>query len=218
MKKKIIIISIIIILIIIYMLSAYINMDFSLKLPSFSEEKYKKINDNLYYSDELISFKEESEKTMLKRYELLSQYLDKNYHKNIFYIENFNIDTLEEDTYIFILYQMIDNAIATDTYVGLDIVSNEVKEFKINNLHNTKELKAKINISKKELRKKAMSLAKKHSKEMDTTRLNINGKYHLEYTKEKGFYYKVILNNGSYIQIDTNGNIIDEYYFNGKQT
>ena len=52
-NKKLIIISIIgIILIgILYMFPAYISIDLPFTITTFSKEKYKKVNDNLYYSN-----------------------------------------------------------------------------------------------------------------------------------------------------------------------
>ena len=46
----------------------------------------------------------------------------------------------------------------------------------------------------------------------------INGKYRLEYTDNRGFYYNVTLNKTSHVYIDTNGKVIYDYFFNGIYT
>lgn len=225
-NKKLIIISIIVIILIgiLYMFPAYISIDLPFTITTFSKEKYKKVNDNLYYSNELIRFKQDKKNSILKKYKIISEYLEKNYPNNKFYVDNFNIDTLEDDAYIFILFQMVDNAVSTDTYVGLDVVGDKVEEendpdLRMNHIHkNIKNKKAKIKVSKRELRKISMSLAKQNSKEMAGFPFLINGKYRLEYTDNKGFYYNVTLNKTSHVYIDTNGKVIDDYFFNGIYT
>lgn len=225
-KKKLIIISIIVVILIgiMYIFPAYIRIELPLTITTFKEEKYKKINDNLYYNDELIRFKKDKKKNMINKYKLISEYLEKNYPNNKFYVDNFNINTLDDDNYIFILYQMVDNAVSTDTYLGLDLVGDKVEEeadpeFSMNHIHkNIKNKKAKIKVSKRELRKKAMSLAKHNSKEMAGLPFLINGKYRLEYTYNKGFYYNITLNKTSHVHINTNGKVIEEYFFNGMYT
>ena len=225
-NKKIIIISIIVIILIgiIYLFPAYISIELPFKITTFSEEKYKKVNDNLYYSDELIRFKHDKKNNIIKKYKILSEYLKKNYPNNKFYVDNFNIDTLEKDAYIFILYQMVDNAVSTDTYVGLDVVGDKVEEendtdLRMNHIHkNIKNKKAIIKVSKREIRKKSIALAKQNSSAMAGFPFLINGKYRLEYTDNKGFYYNVTLNKTSHIYIDTNGKVIYDYFFNGIYT
>lgn len=44
----------------------------------------------------------------------------------------------------------------------------------------------------------------------------INGEIYLAYDKINGIYYKVVLNNDSYIKINAmTGNVIDTHFFNG---
>ena len=76
------------------MFPAYISIDLPFTITTFSKEKYKKVNDNLYYSNELIRFKQDKKNSILKKYKIISEYLEKNYPNNKFYVDNFNIDEL----------------------------------------------------------------------------------------------------------------------------
>ena len=92
-------------------------------------------------------------------------------------------------------------------------------DLRMNHIHkNIKNKKAKIKVSKRELRKISMSLAKQNKSEMAGFPFLINGKYRLEYTYNKGFYYNVTLNKTSHVYIDTNGKVIYDYFFNGIYT
>ena len=228
-KNKTLIICIVIIAVIGFILYIF-PMNTGTILPvgisSFKEEKYKQINDNLYYTDELIKFKKENKKEILGYYKQLSNYLSEHYPNEKFFMDNLNQSPFDEGGYIFIMYQMIDNALATDTYLGLDIVSGEViedsdSEYSMNHIHRNKEnVKANIKVTKKELKEKAFALAKtkENSSKMAGNVNNIKGTYRLEYSEEKGFYYRITLNKTSYVYIDVNGKVIDSYFFNGIYT
>lgn len=228
-KKKALIICIVLIAVIGFMLYIFSrNTDdvLPIEIGSFKEEKYKQINDNIYYTDDLIKFKKENKKEILSYYKQLSNYLEEHYPNEKFFINNLNQSPFDEGGYIFLMRQMIDNAIATDTYLELDIVSGKVvedtdPEYNMNHIHRNKEnLKADIKITKKELKEKAIALAKKkeNSSKMAGNINSIKGSYRLEYTEEKDFYYHIILNETSYVDIDVNGEVIESYFFNGMYT
>ena len=228
-KKKTLIICIVLIAVIgfiLYIFSRNTDDVLPIEIGSFKEEKYKQINDNIYYTDDLIKFKKENKKEILSYYKQLSNYLEEHYPNEKFIINNLNQSPFDEGGYIFLMRQMIDNAIATDTYLELDIVSGKVvedtdPEYNMNHIHRNKEnLKADIKITKKELKEKAIALIK--SKENSSKKAGsvsiIIGTYCLNYSSENGFYYHIILNKTWYIDIDVNGEVISCYFFNGWYT
>ena len=127
---------------------------------------------------------------------------------------------------IFNLYQMMDMAIVDNTMFSIYMENGEIKEYDYsddeaiisnNFIYNNLEIKSNVNIN--EIKKIALDLAKEHAKQIftsDNVLKVIKGEYYLKYNNENKFCYTVVLNNGSYVNIDViTGRVIDTYFFNG---
>ena len=235
MNKKLtigIVIALAIIIIIVTVVKSISNISNTIVITSVSniqEREYHKILNNLYYTDELIENKgHEDKETILSYYKTISNYLEKKYPTLSFYITNFNYDTLNEKNngIVFNLYQIIDMAIVDKTMFSINMENAQVIEYDYKDLGFTdsdnfifSDLKATNNVNIDDIKKKALDLAQKHADEIFTSNSSskvIKGECYLSYNDENKFYYKVILNNGSYVNVDTvTGEVIDMYFFNG---
>ena len=198
-------------------------------ISNIQEREYHKISNNLYYTDDLIENKGNEDKgKILNYYKTISNYLDKKYPTLSFYIANFNYDTLNEDNngIIFNVYQMIDMAIIDKTMFSIDMENGKVIEHDYSDLGFAdsdnfifSNLKATNNVNIDDVKEKALDLAQQHSDEIfksSSSSRVIKGECYLKYNNENNFYYKFILNNGSYVNIDAKtGNVIDSNFFNG---
>lgn len=198
-------------------------------ISNIQEREYHKIANNLYYTDDLIEYKgQESKENILNYYKTISNYLEQKYPSLSFYITNFNYDTLnkENNGMIFNIYQMIDMAIIEKTEFSIDMENGKVIEYDYSDLGFTdsdnfifSNLKVTNNVNIDDIKKKALDLAEKHANEIFTSSSSskvVEGECYLKYNDENKFYYSVVLNNGSYVNIDTiTGNVIDTYFFNG---
>ena len=210
-------------------LSSSSNTVFNNFISNIQEREYHKISNNLYYTDDLIENKgHEDKENILDYYKTISNYLDKKYPTLSFYIANFNYDTLNEDNngIIFNVYQIIDMAIVDETMFSIDMENGKVIEYDYSDLGFANSanfifgnLKATNIINIDDVKEKALDLAQQHSGEIFTSSSPlrvIKGECYLKYNDENKFYYTVILNNGSYVNIDAiTGNVIDSYFFNG---
>ena len=79
--------------------------------------------------------------------------------------------------------------------------------------------KPNIKITPKEIKKKALSLAKENVDKMNpyfSFIMKIRGTYNLNYKEDKGYYYRVSIAPYSYIDVSTDGDVIESYFFNGQ--
>ena len=188
-----------------------------------------KISSNLYYTDELIENKGQGNKEeILSYYKTISNYLKQKYPSLSFYIANFNYDTLNKDNngMIFNVYQILDMAIVDNTMFSIDMENGKIKEYDYSDLgftdsdnfiYNNLEVTNNVNIN--DVKKTALDLAQKNADQIFTPHSSskvIKGECYLKYDNENQFYYTVVLNNGSYVNIDViTGRVIDTYFFNG---
>lgn len=213
-SKKIFIILIVIILCLLILAMSFIKENVQVIII---EREYKKIGDNLYYLDELIENKGRDKNEVLNFYQIISNYIKENFACDI-YISNLNYDVNEM---YFNGYQMIDGVIIVDTFFTITIQNNKVSGFySVNGYNFMDESAVDTNelLSIAEIKETASKLATENADIMlETSNTNvINGEIYLEYDKENGLYYKVVLNNDSYIKINAmTGNIIDTHFFNG---
>lgn len=198
-------------------------------ISNIKEREYHKISNNLYYTDDLIENKGHKDKEkILDYYKSISNYLDKKYPTLSFYIANFNYDTLNKNNnrIVFNIYQIIDMAIVDNTNLFIDIENEKVIEHDYSDLGTVdsnnfifSNLKVTNNVNIDDVKEKALDLAQQHADEIFASSSSprvIKGEYYLKYNDENKFYYTVILNNGSYVNIDTTtGNVIGSYFFNG---
>lgn len=197
-------------------------------ISNIKEREYHKISNNLYYTDDLIENKDHEDKEkILDYYKTISNYLDKKYPTLSFYIANFNYDTLSNNNRIvFNICQIIDMAIVDKTILSIDMENGKVIEHDYSDLGSVdstnfifSDLKATNNVNIDDVKEKALDLAQQHADKIFTSSSSskvIKGECYLKYSDENKFYYTVILNNGSYVNIDTTtGNVIDSYFFNG---
>lgn len=205
------------------------NIIVNASISNIQERKYNKISNNLYYTDELIESKGHDDKErILNYYKTISNYLDVKYPTLSFYIANFNYDTLKKDNngIIFNIYQIIDMAIINNTMFSIDMENGKIIEQDYSDLGFDdsdnfifSSLKATKNVNINDVKKIALDLAQEHADEIFASSSSsrvIKGECYLKYNDENKFYYTVILNNGSYVNIDTiTGNVIDSYFFNG---
>ena len=213
-SKKFFIILIVIILCLLILAMSFIKENVQIIII---EREYKKIGDNLYYLDELIENKGRDKNEVLNFYQIISNYIKENFACDI-YISNLNYDVNEM---YFNGYQMIDGVIILDTFFTITIQNNKVSGFySVNGYNFMDESAVDTNelLSIAEIKETASKLATENADIMlETSNTNvINGEIYLEYDKENGLYYKVVLNNDSYIKINAmTGNIIDTHFFNG---
>ena len=213
-SKKFFIILIVIILCLLILAMSFIKENVQVIII---EREYKKIGDNLYYLDELIENKGRDKNDVLNFYQIISNYIKENFACDI-YISNLNYDVNEM---YFNGYQMIDGVIIVDTFFTITIQNNKVSGFySVNGYNFMDESAVDTNelLSIAEIKETASKLATENADIMlETSNTNvINGEIYLEYDKENGLYYKVVLNNDSYIKINAmTGNIIDTHFFNG---
>lgn len=213
-NKKIIIILIVLLLCILILAMSFIKANIQVNIK---EREYKKIGDNLYYTDELIEYKGRDKDTVLGYYQIISNYIKENLSCDI-YISNLNYDVNEM---YFNGYQMIDEVIILDTFFTITIQNNKVLDFySVNgyNFMNEGVVDTSGLLSVEDIKETASRLAKENADKMlEALNSNvINGEIYLEYDKVNDLYYKVGLNNGSYIKINAKtGNIIDTDFFNG---
>lgn len=214
MKKKIIIMLMGILLCVVIGTIFFINENIQV---SIKEREYKKIGDNLYYTYELIQYKGREKNDVLKYYQIISDYIKETFNCDI-YISNFNYDV---DEMYFYGFQIIDEVIIVDTFFTINIQDNKVIDFYSANGYNfMNERAVDINglLSVEKIKEIASKLAKENADTMlEFSNTNvINGEIYLEYDKENDIYYKVVLNNGSYIKVNANtGDVIHTYFFNG---
>lgn len=182
---------------------------------SIKETKYKKVGDNLYYTDELIKNKGRDKKNVLDYYQIISDYMKENFNYDI-YISNLNYDV---DNIYFNGYQLINEIIIEDVFFTVTIQNDKVSDLNFSKSNFTNEnIDANELISVEKTKEIASDLAKENANSILTSSdsNNINGKCYLEYNHTNGIYYKINLNNGSYIKINAKtGNVIDTYFFNG---
>ena len=213
-SKKFFIILIVIILCLLILAMSFIKENVQVIII---EREYKKIGDNLYYLDELIENKGRDKNEVLNFYQIISNYIKENFACDI-YISNLNYDVNEM---YFNGYQMIDGVIIVDTFFTITIQNNKVSGFySVNGYNFMDESAVDTNelLSIAEIKETASKLATENADIMlETSNTNvINGEIYLEYDKVNGIYYKVVLNNDSYIKINAmTGNIIDTHFFNG---
>lgn len=198
-------------------------------ISNIQERQYNKISSNLYYTDELIENKGQGNKEeILSYYKTISNYLKQKYPSLSFYIANFNYDTLNKDNngMIFNVYQILDMAIVDNTMFSIDMENGKIKEYDYSDLgftdsdnfiYNNLEVTNNVNIN--DVKKTALDLAQKNADQIFTPHSSskvIKGECYLKYDNENQFYYTVVLNNGSYVNIDViTGRVIDTYFFNG---
>ncbi len=230
--KKLIIgilIALSILMIIIGVVKTFPSVIVNTSISNIQERKYNKISNNLYYTDELIENKrQENKEEILSYYKTISNYLEQKYPSLSFYIDNFNYDTLNKDNngMIFNIYQMLDMAIVNNTMFSIDMENAKIKENdhsdseftdSDNFIYNNLEITNNVNIN--DVKKTALDLAQKHADQIFTSNASskvIKGECYLKYDNENKFYYTVVLNNGSYVNIDViTGRVINTYFFNG---
>lgn len=192
--------------------------------------EYKLVTNNLYYTDRLLENKFEDKNTIYEYCKILSGYLNEKYPEVSFYVKDFVHDKtdIENNSIYFYVEQLID---------GKVIVSNtgfylNMKDRKINELddHLTSEceenfvydnISTDTNLTIKDVRKTGLELAKKHTNEIfyagERIRI-LEGECILEYNPQNKLFYRVVLNHGSYINIDAKtGEVIDSKFYNSNQ-
>ena len=214
MKNKKILLLIAILLCVLMGVIIFINANIQVGIR---KREYKKVGDNLYYTDELIENKGRDKDTVLYYYQIISEYIKENFACDI-YISNLSYDVNEM---YFNGYQMIDEVIIVDTFFTMTIKNNKVLDFySVNGYNCMNESAVDTNglLSVEKIKETASKLAKENADTMlEASNTNvIKGEIYLEYDKVNALYYKVVLNNGSYIKINARtGNVIDTYFFNG---
>lgn len=214
--KKIIIGIAIGIFVVIGIILCFMNIGIEIKIK---ERTYKSIGDNLYYTDELLDTKSHNDEgKILNYYNLISNYLEKEYPNVSIYISNFNYGNLGYYDMIFNGYQVVDGVILENIFFSLTIDNNEISEEIYFNYPALTFINQSIDltniISVNEVIENASNLAKKNINKMGEIE-EIKGEYHLEYDGE-ALYYMFMLNHGSYIKIDAKtNNVIDTYFFDG---
>ena len=224
MKKKIIIT----IILLLFCITLFVVLKLNNKednydevdVTSITEREYIKVSDNLYYTDGLIEEKgNEDKEIILGYYKKISNYISENYNGKTFYVYNMNYDTLnkENNGITFNLYQLVDMTIIEGSSTVVEMENSEVVDFWKNNYNPYKdELNKSNGISVGEAKRIAYNLALKNKDIIASGNDKIEGEIYLEYNDVDGVYYKVIINEFSYIKIDVkNGNAIDEYYDDG---
>ena len=227
MKKKII--PIIIALVVGgIVLSIILILRNNVSVGEIRDKKYKKINNNLYYEDELIATKGRNNKeSILKYYEMISNYMANKFPDIDFFIYNINFYDLDNKIY-FNGYQLINMVLIENSNFTLSITDNNINEdvFLGNHYFINRDIDTKNIIDSNEAKQKALDLAKKNSdkmfSKMDSDLYDskkIEGECYLAYDQENNLCYKVVMNNGSYVSINArNGEVIKTYFFNGMYT
>ena len=227
-NKKLIIICSVIVLVLFIIIFRGIGISSNIIVigneSDIKEVKYEKINENLYYTDELIESKQENKQEIINDYKAISDYLNNRYPNKEFLIANLNRDTLAENkTMIYLLNQMVENAVIEDSYLYLEKTGDKVTEdsddeYSMTEIFNEGSFdKPNIKVTPKEIKKTALSLAKENVDKMKSpfsATVKLKGTYYLSYKKNKGYYYHVSINS-SFIDINTDGEVIDSNFFNG---
>lgn len=189
------------------------------KEDEIRERKYKNIGENVYYTDSLIELKGKDRESVLNTYEVISDYLNEYSRFGVkIYIDNFNYI---DDEMVFITYQMIDDIILKDDIIHITVNSNNiVEETSIQNfLFKNEGIISKTGLlDVNEVINTAEEIAinnREYMIDYYDPRM-ITGEIYLEYKDKIGIYYRAIMNNGSYIDIDAvTGEVLKTYFFNG---
>ena len=184
---------------------------------NIKEKEYKEIGNNLYYTDELIQYKEKNKDDVLHCYQIISEYFKENFSVDI-YINNLNY--LGEEIY-FYGEQMVNKVLIDNTSFRITIQNNEITDFiwlKGNNFISEMTVDTNDILNAENIKKTAYNLAKQNQRIMlkfsDSN--VINGQIYLRYNQTNQLYYETILINGSYIKINAKtGIIIDKFFHDG---
>ena len=182
---------------------------------NIEQRKYNKIGDNLYYTNELIENKGRDEESILKYYQIISDFVKENFDCDI-YISNLNYDV---GKMYFNGYQMINEIIIEDVYFTITIQDNDVQSIDfLRDQFINEDIERNDLGSVAEMNETASNVARENADAMLTSS-NIDtiiGEGYFKYDETDGVYYNVDLNHGSYIKINPKkGNVIDTYFFNG---
>lgn len=182
---------------------------------NIGQRQYNKIGNNLYYTNELIENKGRDEESILKYYQIISDYIKENFDCDI-YISNLNYDVAKM---YFNGYQMINEIIIEDVYFTITIQDNNVPSiYFLRNQFIHEDIEKNDSVSVEEMNEIASNVARENADAIFTfSNIDaINGEGYFEYNKTDGVYYNVDLNHGSYIKINPKkGNVIYTYFFNG---
>ena len=176
------------------------------------ERKYNKINNNLYYDDELIEAKgQEDKETILNYYRVISNYLENNFPNIEVYIYNLNYDSLTNSIW-FKGYQIINMVIVEGSHFTMAIKNNDIISEEISNYINIPIDTTNV-ISINEVKQKAIDLSK--GKDIGPKDSIIPGEWYFVYDGNN-LCYKVIINYWSYVKINAvTGETLGTYFFNG---
>ena len=182
---------------------------------NIEQRKYNKIGDNLYYTNELIENKGRDEESILKYYQIISDFVKENFDCDI-YISNLNYDV---GKMYFNGYQMINEIIIEDVYFTITIQDNNVQSIDfLRDQFINEDIERNDLLSVEEMNETASNVARENADAMLTSS-NIDtiiGEGYFKYDETDGVYYNVDLNHGSYIKINPQkGNVIHTYFFNG---
>lgn len=182
---------------------------------NIEQRKYNKIGDNLYYTNELIENKGIDEESILKYYQIISDFVKENFDCDI-YISNLNYDV---GKMYFNGYQMINEIIIEDVYFTITIQDNNVQSIDfLRDQFINEDIEKNNLLSVEEMNETASNVARENADAMlNSSNIDdINGEGYFKYDETDGVYYNVDLNHGSYIKINPKkGNVIHTYFFNG---
>ena len=182
---------------------------------NIEQRQYSKIGDNLYYTNELIENKGRDEESILKYYQIISDFVKENFDCDI-YISNLNYDV---GKMYFNGYQMINEIIIEDVYFTITIQDNNVQSIDfLRDQFINEDIEKNNLLSVEEMNETASNVARENADAMlNSSNIDdINGEGYFKYDETDGVYYNVDLNYGSYIKINPKeGNVIDTYFFNG---
>lgn len=183
------------------------------------ERDYSNIGENVYYTDTVIEIKGKDRESVLNIYQVISDYLNDYSEYGVkIYIENFNY---YKDQMLIIAYQMIDGVIISDNTIHITVDrNNNIEEEKIKNLLLKNEsILDNVNIlDVNEVISTVEQLAIENKDKMFSvdSQEAIFGEIYLEYEENIGLYYKSIMNNGSYIEVDAiTGEVLKTNFFDG---
>ena len=167
----------------------------------------------------MIEIKGKDRESVLNIYQVISDYLNDYSEYGVkIYIENFNY---YKDQMLIIAYQMIDGVIISDNTIHITVDrNNNIEEEKIKNLLLKNEsILDNVNIlDVNEVISTVEQLAIENKDKMFSvdSQEAIFGEIYLEYEENIGLYYKSIMNNGSYIEVDAiTGEVLKTNFFDG---
>lgn len=186
---------------------------------TIEKKEYKKVNDNIYYLDELIVEKCKDKKELLEVLDLISKKFEIRSSSSI-YLSNMNYYELNNEIYLN-FYQIIDDVVINDTMFTL-IVKNGALEEEISTA-TLKNITLDLNdlADEEVLIKKAYNTFRVNKDKILTLHnyKELKAIYSLERENNGRLAFVFRANNGSFIKFDAKtGELYDSYFDNGIRT